>query len=203
MANGGYSLKSGKFVDEYISEIRIWNLFNNFFSSKSTKNTAYKFILMKSIIVIVSESEVGQIINYHNLFQIFTELYWQLYIERNLRQSRKSQKAIAEKIMDMYADDEIGCRNFSNLDTDTKNRLIKEIQLECKKNVIGAVYKDFEGYIYSFSNDKSELILSEVFFNFIKKYKSILLKLNYLEWIKYMENVNGGVNINKFYYLVN
>ena len=83
---------------------------------------------------------------------------------------------------------------------DIKNKLVTEIQLECKKNVIGAVYSDFNGYIYSFSNDKSEIELNELFFDFIKKYKSILLKLNYLEWMKYMVKVNESININQFCY---
>ena len=33
------------------------------------------------------------------------------------------------------------------------------------------------------------------------KYKKILLKLNYLEWIKYMEKVNDTININRLDYL--
>ncbi len=82
-----------------------------------------------------------------------------------------------------------------------RDKLITEIELECKKNVIGAVYGDFEGYIYSFSNDESKIDLNQIFFDFIRKYKSIILKLNYLEWIKYMEHVNDTVNINEFYYL--
>ena len=173
MLNNGWKLKCGKYIDSYVNETQIWNLFDNFFSTGSTKNTAYKFIFMKSLVEIVPERQVIETINYYNIF---------------------------EKFIDKYRDNESQCSNFSNLRIDIKNKLVTEIQLECKKNVIGAVYADFDGYIYSFSNDKSEIELNEIFFNFIKKYKSILLKLNDLEWMKYMVKVNESVNINQFCY---
>lgn len=198
--NNGWKLKCGKYVGSYVSETQIWNLFDNFFSTGSTKNTAYKFIFMKSILEIASKLEVNQPMNYHHIFERFTEIYWDLYAKQGLRQSRKSQKATAEKIIDKYRDNESQCSNFSNLRVDIKNKLVTEIHLECKKNVIGAVYADFDGYIYSFSNDESEIELNEIFFDFIKKYKSILLKLNYLEWMKYMVKVNETVNINELDY---
>ncbi len=50
MEKYSWRLKGGKFTDDYISEHQVWNLFNNFFSSKSAKNTAYKFIFMKSLV---------------------------------------------------------------------------------------------------------------------------------------------------------
>ena len=200
MLNNGWKLKCGKYIDSYVNETQIWNLFDNFFSTGSTKNTAYKFIFMKSLVEIVSELQVNETINYYNIFEKFTEIYWDLYVKQGLKQSRKSQKATAEKIIDKYRDNESQCSNFSNLRIDIKNKLVTEIQLECKKNVIGAVYADFDGYIYSFSNDKSEIELNEIFFNFIKKYKSILLKLNDLEWMKYMVKVNESININHFCY---
>lgn len=198
--NNGWKLKCGKYVDSYVSETQVWDLFDNFFSTGSTKNTAYKFIFMKSIVEIVSELQVNETINYYDIFEKFTEIYWDLYVKQGLRQSRKSQKATAEKIIDMYSGNERQSSTFSNLHSDIKSKLVTEIQLECKKNVIGAVYADFNGYIYSFSNDKSEIELNEIFFNFIKKYKSILLKLNYLEWMKYMVKVNESININQFCY---
>lgn len=77
--------------------------------------------------------------NYHHIFERFTVIYWDLYAKQGLKQSRKSQNATAEKIIDTYRDNESQCSNFSNLRVDIKDKLVKEIQLGCKKNVIGAV----------------------------------------------------------------
>ena len=74
MLNNGWKLKCGKYIDSYVNETQIWNLFDNFFSTGSTKNTAYKFIFMKSIVEIVSEHEVNEKINYYNIFEKFTPL---------------------------------------------------------------------------------------------------------------------------------
>ena len=203
MSKDNWKLKDGNFKKDYITENEIWGLFNHFFSSKTSKNTAYKFIFMKSLVRIASELEVNQAIKYYDVFEVFTETYWNLYIGRHLVQSRKSQKSSAEKIIDRYYIEYQDCDRFSKLSVVIRDKLIKDIELECKKNVIGAVYGDFDGYIYSFSNDDSKIDLNQIFFDFIKQHKSIILKLNYLEWVKYMENVNDTVNINELYYLAN
>ena len=47
---------------------------------------------------------------------------------------------------------------FESLDADIKNEIIKQVTVECKRFVIGALYDDFDGIIYSF-NLKEDLTM--------------------------------------------
>ena len=62
---------------------------------------------------------------------------------------------------------------------------------ECKKNVIGALYNDFDGTIYSFDLKESGLTLNPCVYEFILKYKYELEKINYYSWARMLEQINN------------
>ena len=201
MEKSGWQLKEGQYRKTFLNEDELWKLFNNFLSTKSVKNTGYKFIFMRSLLLNLEQFDTNRSINYIKLFETFTQTYWDLYIKEQKRQSRETQISIAEKIFNEYCTEELRLKEFNSLSISIQGELIKKINVACQTNVIGAVYADFNKSIYSFSNSESILILNPIFFEFMLKYKKILLKLNYLEWIKYMEKVNDTININRLDYL--
>lgn len=73
-----------------------------------------------------------------------------------------------------------------------RNRMVQEISKECRKNVIGALYQDTEGLIYSFNLGEDGLCIGSVAYEFMLKYKEQLEKLNYYSWAKFLEQVNDG-----------
>ena len=51
MEKSGWQLKEGQYRKTFLNEDELWKLFNNFLSTKSVKNTAYKFIFMRSLLL--------------------------------------------------------------------------------------------------------------------------------------------------------
>jgi len=71
-----------------------------------------------------------------------------------------------------------------------KNHIIKQVTLECKRFVIGALYDDFEGIIYCFNLKECGIVLNPTVYYFILKYKAKLEKLNYYAWVQFLEQIN-------------
>ncbi|MDB8556973.1 hypothetical protein [Turicibacter sanguinis] len=203
MIKKSYQLKDGEYKQNTIDESRIWGLFNDFFSHKTYKNTAYKFIFMRSLLLNVDMFNSEYSIKYSELFETFTEIFWNIYANKGIKQSRESQKSKAEIEIDKILGNVDKKKGYNNIDPSQQSRLVEQIKKDCHKNVIGAVYEDFQRYIYSFSHNEEKLMLNPAFYDFIRKYSDILLKLNYLEWAKYMEKVNGSIDINGQSFLEN
>lgn len=79
---------------------------------------------------------------------------------------------------------------FSSVKQEEQKHIVQEIAAECKRYVIGALYNDFEGKLYSFSLRGDGLFLSNGAYEFISKYKMEIEKLNYFSWAKYLERIN-------------
>lgn len=62
--------------------------------------------------------------------------------------------------------------------------------MECKKCVVGALYKDFDGIIYSFDLKSDGIVLNHCVYEFILKYKVELERLNYYSWARFLEQIN-------------
>ena len=79
---------------------------------------------------------------------------------------------------------------FESIDEKKKNSIIKRVTSECKNCVIGALYNDFEGVIYTFDLKEMGLTLNYCVYEFILKYKFELERLNYYSWARFLEQVN-------------
>lgn len=201
MNKSGWQLKEGQYNKIDLTDKDVWEHFNHFFSSKSVNNTAYKFIFMRSILLAIDSLSSDKMIEYSSIFDHFTRIYWRLYVQEQFRQSRASQKSLVEKEFDKYYETGLDAISFDSLNVELQSELTQKVQDICKKNVIGAVYGDFNGTIYSFSNDQSKLELNPIYFNFMNTYKDILLKLNLFEWMKYIEKENEVISVQKLSYL--
>lgn len=58
--------------------------------------------------------------------------------------------------------------------------------------MVGALYQDTEGLLYSFDLKKGGLYISSAAYEFMLKYKEQLEKLNYYSWAKFLEQINDG-----------
>ena len=79
---------------------------------------------------------------------------------------------------------------FESLGADIKNKIIKQVTVECKRFVIGALYDDFDGIIYSFNLKEDGIVLNPRVYDFMLKYKAELEKLNYYAWARFLEQIN-------------
>ena len=113
----------------------------------------------------------------------------------DLRQMRKDGKSEFSKIelifKDVIKENNIFINlEFQSLGADIKNKIIKQVTVECKRFVIGALYDDFDGIIYSFNLKEDGIVLNPRVYDFMLKYKAELEKLNYYAWARFLEQIN-------------
>lgn len=194
----GWNLKNGSITEVNVNEECIWSLFNYVFSDSSRKRNTYKFGLIKSLLDNAfngKRCEEGVYYTYEELFGRFAENYWNLVVKYDLRQMRRDGKSVYSKvelIFLSYVENNpiLGALGFEAIDKITKQEIIRKVTLECKKCVVGALYEDFDGVIYSFDLKEPGLILNSDIHDFMLKYKSELEKLNYYAWAKFLEQIN-------------
>jgi hypothetical protein len=195
----GWNLKNGLITDFKPNEQKIWSLFNFVFSDSSPKRNSYKFGLIKSLLdnaFNVQECNEGCFLTYTQIFSRFAENYWNLVVKYNLRQMRADGKSSISKIEQIFQDaikeeSVLTTLEFDSLDEKTRSEIIKKVTKECKQYVVGALYSDFDGVIYSFDLKEKGIILNKVICDFMLKYKSELERLNYYSWAKFLEKVNS------------
>lgn len=200
----GWNLKSGSIKDTVnMSDEEYWRIFNVLFSSRSKKRNSYKFGFLKSILdnlFNAKETNNDYYISYRSIFIKFTENYWNLITKYNLRQIRTSSQADSsaiEKIIRRICDsDHYSQLEFDSLNNKDKSLLIKEVEKECKRYVVGALYSDLEGKLYGFDLNGKGIFLSKEGYIFLLKYKPEIEKINYYEWAKFLEEVNED-NVSK------
>lgn len=195
----GWKLQQGIFVKENISYDEIWQIFNFIFSTKSVNRTSYKFAFIKALIESVFDAGIYGNIALENIFSKFTHIYWSLIVKHKLKQGDKGVKGGltgVEKIFIKYIDENPGLEfaEYDSISEEIRSKIEKEVLRECKKYVVGAIYGDSEGVLYSFSLKDNSLQLNPNVYGFIKKYNGIILRLNHYEWIKFLEKVNEEEN---------
>ena len=198
----GWNLKSGNIQKDVVSEDEFWTMFNFVFSSASMKTNTYKFELIKAILDnLFNASDLGRtwLISYDNLFGKFAENYWNLVVKYELRQMRyngKSEYSALEKIFidAVEANPVIKELEFSAIEDAERGNLIKKVAQKCRRNVIGALYGDFDGLLYGFDlstgANYSGLYFSRSAYDFLVKFKMEIEKLNYYSWARYLEEIN-------------
>ncbi|GCD11666.1 HNH endonuclease signature motif containing protein [Clostridium tagluense] len=193
----GWEIKEAQFIEKYLLEEDIWKMFNYIFSSKTVKATSYKFVFLKSIIECVYDVNLEGKILLTDIFARFTRIYWYLIVKHNLRQCTKairSGKASINIIFEKYIkfDQQLMFCEYDSIDDNIKKCIESEVYAECKEYVVGAFYNDTGGSVYSFSLRENYIKFNPQVLSFIQKYSNVLLKLNYFEWISFLEKNNSG-----------
>ena len=194
----GWDLQNGSITEYNVTEDRIWSLFNYVFSPSSRKRNTYKFGLIKALLDNVFNGEQttdGVYYSYEEIFARFAENYWNLVVKYDLRQMRSDGRSTFSKVevilkSAVLENEIITNLEFSSLDEKKKKDIIKKVVAECKTCVLGALYDDFDGTIYSFDLKDKGLTLNYCVHEFMLKYKTELEKLNYYAWARFLEQVN-------------
>ena len=194
----GWNLKNGDLVKEKVSEDELWGLFNFVFSSGSKKRNTYKFGFLKAILDNLFNGSWNNdlcMLSYDVLFSKFAENYWNIIVKYNLKQQRRDDKSEYSRIEKIFKDavssnSIIANVEFECLDLELKTSIIKKVRSSCKSNVVGALYNDLEGKVYSFDLNDEGIKLSRSSYDFMFRYKSELEKLNYYAWAQFMEKIN-------------
>ena len=124
---------------------------------------------------------------------IFTRIYWVLVVKHQLSQTDNSHKFSAvEKIM-YGVQQKYSIPNdldFDKLSSTVQLELFQAIKKQAKRNVVGALWGDSEGILYSFSHSENQIKINNNAYIFMQRYQQTLLKLNNYEWAKFLEKNN-------------
>jgi hypothetical protein len=195
----GWRLPNGEITKYFVEENELWSTFNFVFSEACAKQSTYKFGLIKSILdnlLSVVKSDRGMELSYRDIFAKFAENYWNLITKYNLRQIRTHARYSASEIEKIFQaalqrSQIVGEVEFANLAEKDRESVISAVTRECKRCVVGALYADFEGYLYGFSLKGDGIWINPVAYEFMLKYKPEIEQLNYYSWAKFLEKVNS------------
>ena len=194
----GWNLKEGKCTASGVSEDEYWTYLNYVLSDACKKTNTYKFGLIKSIcdqIYTLEYEENGYFLSYRNLFAKFAENYWNLVSRYQLKQMLYNGSSEFSKIEQIIYDitrtynieEQIPFQSLSEKDL---IRVVKSVTSNCKRYVIGALYNDFEGKLYSFDLKGNGIVLHRDAYSFICKFKREIERLNYYSWARFLERAN-------------
>jgi len=199
----GWNLKEGRLTTDNVSTDEYWSLMNYVFSDYCKKTNTYKFGLMKSLCdqiydLVWDDTVMGYPLSYENIFRKFAENYWNLVNKYELKQmayNGKSELSKIEMILKEAAKtyDIPSDVSFQELRGIERAEIVRVVSTECKKCVVGALYNDFEGKLYSFDLRAEGIVLCKCAYDFISKYKLEIEKMNYYAWARFLEKVNDDV----------
>lgn len=172
----GWNLSSGDISDGVVFEEELWRAFNNFFSNNCRKQTTYKYGFLKSILdnlFSVEPTSRGLELSFQQLFDKFTENYWNLILKYNLKQAKVTSRVkysgierIIREAVHQYRLPEFA--EYSSLDASLRKEIAQQVMFVCQENVVGAVYVDFAGKMYGFSKKEGRIWLNIPFYAFCK-----------------------------------
>lgn len=194
----GWELREGTLNKDYLDDDEYWSLFYYVFSDSCKKTNTYKFALIKSIcdqIYDLAETDNGYYLTYDEMFAKFTENYWNLVLKYGIRQMTYNGKSRYSKVERIILS---ACKTydipaeapFQSVNEVQRIKIVKEVSKECRNCVIGALYNDFDGNLYSFSRTDNCIVISKGAYAFISKSKAGIEKMNYYSWAKFLEKTN-------------
>lgn len=98
----GWKLDEGQYEERETSDDELWSAFSSLFSSKSRKDSSYKFGFLKAIIDNLYNIDEHLKLTFDQLFSKFAEIYWNLILKYNLRQKAETndnRQAYVEQIL--------------------------------------------------------------------------------------------------------
>ncbi len=192
----GWNNRNGTLISEDIDETEYQRLFNHVFSEQSKKATTYKFAFIKAILdSIYSLEPQGDkyYLQLDDVFDKFSENYWNLIVKYGLRQHRNaSTTSKIESVLQPYSK---SCKEvpYQSLPSTERLKIVQKVKSVCKKYVVGALHEDFEGKLYGFDlNNSDYLELKDAAVFYMRKHKAEIEKLNYYSWAKFLEASNDN-----------
>lgn len=197
----GFDLEEGKYFNYKVTEEELWKAFHLIFSTKTRNTTSYKFVFLKSIIDSLNLADNNLLLTFDQIFERFTEIYWILVIKYNICQGRAAEhRTYIEQILCGFVE-EIGYEQFNIMFNDlpdyTKSIIIEKVKRKCKRYVIGALYNDSNGLLYSFSKKDEWIMINPQMYLFLQKHKDAIQELNYFELAKFIEGINTAFTVQR------
>lgn len=186
----GYKLSEGKYNSKRMSKDEMWDVFNWLFSSHSRNDASYKFIFLKSIIDCIDKKDSSGKISFDILFAEFTRISWNLILKYGISQKGEASDGRISTLERVLRSEYTATDDFETLFDEDRRKICKKIKNECKKYVVGALYGDTDGIIYSFSKKEEWIQMNPAIEDFIKNNVGIIENLNYYKWAQFYQLIN-------------
>lgn len=193
---GGASLREGTYKQGYFSDDEMWSAFTYLFSSKSKQSASYKYGFLKAILDNLYNTDDQLILTFDQLFSKFAEIYWNLVLKYRIRQAPVIAGGKTTKLEQALWEAKARCPvaedlPFESIPDDVREYVCRRVRIDCKENVVGALYGDLQEMFYSFSKKGEYIQLNPVMYEFVCKHKIAIEKMNYYEWARYLERINS------------
>lgn len=205
MSRSGWDLTENLTPFKSLSDEEVIKIVNAAILGNAKHATSYKFVFFKSILDNIFnvdlDSEPECFLDFDAISMRFAEIYWNLILNCKLRQmpfNANGKISAVEKSLQDFCDK----YGFSFSETNFPFESLKsELQIELSENikksvvtkyVLGAFCADTAFQFYHFSKTKkwNGIYINKDFFTVLAKYRSDFEKINYFEWIKYLESIN-------------
>ena len=183
----GASLREGKYRADHLSDDEMWSAFAYLFSSKAKHAASYKYGFLKAILDNLYNTDETLTLTFDQLFSKFTEIYWNLVLKHHIRQSPANSAGSFTKLEQALFTAKERCPiadeiPFESIPIDIKEYVCRRVKIDCKNNVVGALYGDLQEIFYSFSITGEYIRFNPAMYEFVCKHKVAIEKLNYYEW---------------------
>jgi hypothetical protein len=199
----GWSLQEGSETFKDLPDLAVIALINKALGSGVARTTSYKFCFFKSILdnlFNVDERDIS--LPFNTLFTTFGETYYNLIVKWNLSQMTSTSNSVSSvrKIINgfllKYPELKDEFIPFDSLKHSLQIELIKKIESEGKKYVVGAFYGDTDGQLYNFSKKEHKIWINPGVYKILMKLKNTFEKINYFEWMKFLGKCNDADKLN-------
>lgn len=144
-----------------------------FFLPNLKKQSSYKYGFLRSLLENLYSVDGDLRLTYDQIFETFTRVYWVLVIKHQLSQTDSSHKFSAVERIMYEAQKKHSIPNgldFDKLTPTIQLELFKAVKRQAKRNVIGALWKDSDGILYSFSHSEETVIINRDSYVFMQRY---------------------------------
>ena len=186
----GYKLSEGTYDSKNKTKDEMWDIFNWLFSSRSRNDASYKFIFFKAVIDCLDKKDRSGKISFDILFTEFTRISWNLVLKYGIAQKGEASDGRISSLERVLRAHYTAEDSFDELFDEERLRICKEVKAECKKYVVGALFGDTDGVIYSFSKKGEWIQMNPDVEEFIKSNIGIIENLNYFKWAQFYQMIN-------------
>lgn len=196
-------LNEGFYRRDILNQEQIWSIFKGIFDmSTSVKVASYKYGLLYSILSLLKSNRNQNKFTFQEIFVPFTKIYWILVVHNQLYQISANNLSTIYKILTTFIIENPNFRNleFDEIKSDDMDDLGNKVIKKCSRNVFGALFGDSNEFFYSFSKMDKVIEINPQFRDFLIKNGEIIEKVNFYEWLKFLQKRNPlrAINITIF-----
>lgn len=163
-------------------------------NSNARKVTSYKYVFFKCILDNLFNAydyEEMIALPYEYLSESFSRIYWNLSAKYDIPQIINNGKNnfMVVKADKLTIDPLVKGVDFDVLDINIRNKYLQATRNQITKDVMYALYDDFNNTIYGYDNNKRVIFFTPESYKFLCDYKDALEKINFYAWIRWTENI--------------